>query len=286
MKAERITDSITYHGEGPVWWEATGELRFVDMLHGAVVALAESGATHRIPVGSPVAAVLRPRAGGGAIVARERDIALARAEDLSDLAPVTPEFVPRGQRLNEGGCDPQGRFLVGGMAYDRTPGATNLWRLDDDAATPAVVLHGVTISNGIGWSPDGARAYHVDTPTSTVSLFDVTPTGELVDRRPWVVLPEEAGHPDGLTVDAEGGVWVALNGGAAVHRYDDGGRLSAVVDVGPRKVTACAFGGPGFETLFVTTSREDLEPDEEPAAGSLYAVEPGVRGLPPLPFGR
>ena len=289
MRAERITASVTYHGEGPVWWEATRELRFVDMLHGAVVALAESGATHRLPVGSPVAAVIRPRTGGGAIVARERDIALARSEDLSDLAPVTPDFVPKGQRLNEGGCDPLGRFLVGGMAYDRTPGASNVWRLDGDTAgsgvvTPAVVVPGVTISNGLGWSPDGTRTYYIDTPTRTISLFDVTPTGELADRRPWVVLPEEAGHPDGLTVDAEGGVWVALSGGAAVRRYDDAGALSAVVEVGPQKVTACAFGGPGLGMLFITTSREDLEPDEEPAAGSLYMVEPGVRGRPPLPF--
>lgn len=290
MQAERITDSVTHHGEGPVWWAATGELRFVDMLHGAVVALAESGSTHRIPIGSAVAAVLRPRSGGGAIVARERDIALATAEDLSDLRPVTPEFVPRGQRLNEGNCDPRGRFLVGGMAYDRTPGASNVWSLPDDAAaravvTPAVVIPGVTISNGLGWSPDGTRAYYVDTPTGTVSLLDSSPTGDLTDRRPWVVLPEEAGHPDGLTVDSEGGVWVALNGGGAVRRYDDAGRLSAVVEVGPAKVTACAFGGPDLATLFITTSREDLEPDEEPAAGSLYVVEPGVRGLPPLPFG-
>ena len=153
MRAERITDSVTYHGEGPVWWVATGELRFVDMLHGAVVALAESGATHRLPVGSPVAAVIRPRTGGGAIVARERDIALARSEDLSDLAPVTPDFVPKGQRLNEGGCDPLGRFLVGGMAYARTPGASNVWRLDGDAAgsgvvTPAVASGGARTVRG------------------------------------------------------------------------------------------------------------------------------------------
>lgn len=254
MKATRFTDSVAHQGEGPVWWATTGELRFVDMLHGAVVAFTPAGETYRLPVDSPVAAVLRPRVGGGAIVARERDIALARAEDLSDLAPCTPPFVPAGQRLNEGGCDPDGRFHVGGMAYDRTPGASNLWRLDDAVTT------------------------------RTVSLLDYSRDAGLTDRRPWVVLPEEAGHPDGLTVDAEGGVWVALNGGSAVHRYDDAGRLSAVVEVGARKVTACAFGGRDLDTLFITTSREDLAPDEEPAAGSLYAVAPGVRGLPPLPF--
>jgi sugar lactone lactonase YvrE len=190
-----------------VWWATTGELRFVDMLHGAVVALTPDGGTYRLPVGAPVAAVLRPRVDGGAIVARERDVALARAEDLSDLAPCTPEFVPAGQRLNEGGCDPDGRFHVGGMAYDRTPGASNLWRLND-GATPAVVIPGVTISNGLGWSPDGARAYYIDTPTRTVSLLDYERDAGLTGRRPWVVLPEDAGHPDGLTVDAEGGVWV------------------------------------------------------------------------------
>ena len=266
MKATRFTDSVTHQGEGPVWWATTGELRFVDMLHGAVVAFTPADETYHLPVDSPVAAVLRPRVGGGAIVARELDIALARAEDLSDLAPCTPPFVPAGQRLNEGGCDPDDAVT--------TPAV----------ATPTVVTPDVTISNGLGWSPDGARAYYIDTPTRTVSLLDYSRDAGLTDRRPWVVPPEEAGRPDGLTVDAEGGVWVALNGGSAVHRDDDAGRLSAVVEVGARKVTACAFGGRDLDTLFITTSREDLAPDEEPAAGSLYAVAPGVRGLPPLPF--
>jgi len=242
MKATRFTDSVAHQGEGPVWWATTGELRFVDMLHGAVVAFTPTGETYRLPVDSPV------------------------AEDLSDLAPCTPPFVPAGQRLNEGGCDPDDAVT--------TPAV----------ATPTVVTPDVTISNGLGWSPDGARAYYIDTPTRTVSLLDYSRDAGLTDRRPWVVPPEEAGRPDGLTVDAEGGVWVALNGGSAVHRDDDAGRLSAVVEVGARKVTACAFGGRDLDTLFITTSREDLAPDEEPAAGSLYAVAPGVRGLPPLPF--
>lgn len=244
MKATRFTDSVTHQGEGPVWWATTGELRFVDMLHGAVVAFTPAGETYRLPVDSPVAAVLRPRVGGGAIVARERDIALARAEDLSDLAPCTPPFVPAGQRLNEGGCDPDDAVTTPAVA---TP----------TVVIPTVVIPDVTISNGLGWSPDGARAYYIDTPTATVSLLDYSRDAGLTDRRPWVVPPEEAGHPNGLTV---------------------------VVEVGARKVTACAFGGRDLDTLFITTSREDLAPDEEPAAGSLYAVAPGVRGLPPLPF--
>ncbi|MBE6474731.1 MAG: SMP-30/gluconolactonase/LRE family protein [Actinomyces succiniciruminis] len=191
MRAHRITDSIAYHAEGPCWWEATGRLRFVDMLAGAVVELDEAapGGHRRLPVGSAVASVIRPRVGGGAIVATEHGISLSRREDLT--AP-----------------------------------------------------------------------------------------------RPFVSIDPAAGHPDGLCVDADGGVWVALNGGAAVHRYAPDGALDAVVELPVRQVTACTFGGDDYATLFITTSREDLPDDVEPAAGSIFAVAPGVRGLAPLPFGR
>mgnify|MGYP002716929000 FL=1 len=98
-------------------------------------------------------------------------------------------------------------------------------------------------------------------------------------------IPEDAGHPDGLTVDAEGGIWTALNGGSAVHRYSPEGELTEVIELPFRQITACTFGGPDLDRLFITTSRENLPDDEEPAAGSIYAVEPGVRGMQPLAFG-
>lgn len=287
MKAERVTDSVVYHGEGPVWWPALGALRFVDMLAGDVMTLHPSGHLDRTPTGSAVGAVLRPRRGGGAVLALEDRVALSDSEDLSDLRPADPVFTDPGMRFNEGGCDPHGRFYCGTMAYQKTPGAARLYRVgsaDGTGTEPVVVLlTGLTISNGLDWSPDGSLAYYNDTPTQQVTVFDYDLDG-LTGARVFAAVPQEQGHPDGLCVDAEGGVWVALNGGGRVHRYDPDGALTEVVEVAARQTTACTFGGPDLDLLYVTTSREGLEPGQDPTAGSVYAVRPGVRGMPARPF--
>lgn len=284
MKAERVSDSITYHGEGPCWWEATGRLRLVDMLAGAVVELDDDVRPTRLDVPSAVASVIRPRVGGGALVATEHGVALGRAEDLSDLLEVTTLLTDPGIRTNEGGCDPDGRFWIGTMAYDQAEGAAVVYRWDGPDGKPVTAWGGATICNGLGFSPDGTHAYWTDTPTGTITLLDYDADSGLVGPRPFVTIDPEDGHPDGLTVDAEGGVWTALNGGSAVRRYAADGTLDAVVELPVRQVTACAFGENGFGTLFITTSRENLPDDVEPAAGSVYAVDAGVRSMAPLPF--
>jgi sugar lactone lactonase YvrE len=185
--------------------------------------------------------------------------------------------------MNEGGCDPDGRFYCGSLAYDKRPKAASIYRLDPDLSV-RVVLEGVTISNGLEWSPDGSRAYYNDTPTQRVALFDYDSESGLTGLRTFVEIPEETGHPDGLTVDSAGGVWVALNGGGAVHRYAPDGELDEVVEVSPRQVTACTLGGPGLKDLFITTSREGLAEDEEPLAGSLFRASVGTAGLPVREF--
>ena len=183
-------------------------------------------------------------------------------------------------RMNEGGCDPDGRFYCGSMAYDQRPAAASLYRLEPDGIV-RVVLEGVTVSNGLDWSPDGSRAYYNDTATQRVDVFDYDREVGLTSRR---VFAEVDGGPDGLTVDASGGVWVALSDRSRVHRYAPEGKLDEVVDVAARKVTACAFGGAELDQLFITTSREGLGAGEDPAAGSLFKVVPGVCGLPVREF--
>lgn len=188
-----------------------------------------------------------------------------------------------GIRMNEGGCDPDGRFYCGSMAYDRTEGAAALYRLDPDGSARVVLDH-VTISNGLEWSPDGTLAYYNDTATLRVDVFDYDAEQGLTGRRPFVRHEEDDGHPDGLTVDADGGVWVAMNHRGAVRRYAPSGELTAVVEVEPRQVTACTFGGDALDRLFITTSREGLSPGEDPAAGSLFVADVGVSGLPVREF--
>jgi sugar lactone lactonase YvrE len=280
MLAERITDAVAYHGEGPVWSPRWGGLRWVDMLAGDVLKLTADGTIERRSVGA-IAAAIRPRRSGGAVIGVERGFAL---EDPSGaVTTLEPLWTHDGARMNEGACDPDGRFYCGSMGYDRTPGAGKVHRLDPDG-TVHVAVEGTTISNGLDWAPDGSSAYFNDTETYRVDVFDYDTDAGLTDRRPFVVIDPDDGRPDGLTVDADGGVWVALNKGGAVHRYRPDGALDAVVEVPVRQTTACTFGGERLDQLYITTSREGLAPDDEPAAGSLFRVEIGVVGQPVREF--
>jgi sugar lactone lactonase YvrE len=280
MRAEQVTAPVAYHGEGPVWSERWGGLRWVDMLAGDVLSLEPDGTVGRRHVGT-IAAALRPRSRGGTVIGVERGFAL---EEPDGTLTALPElWTDSGIRMNEGGCDPDGRFYCGSMAYDKTPDAAALYRLDPDGST-GVVLEHVTISNGLEWSPDGSRAYYNDTETHRVDVFDYDRESGFSNRRPLVEVAPEDGRPDGLTVDAEGGIWVALNHSGTVRRYTTAGAADAVVEVPPRQVTACTFGGARLDELYMTTSRENLSPGDDPLAGSLFRAEVGVRGLPVREF--
>lgn len=280
MRCEPLTPPIAYHGEGPVWSARWGELRWVDMLAGDVLSLGGDGTVRRTHVGT-IAAAIRPRRSGGAVIAVERGFALQSAE--GELTALPELWSDPNVRMNEGGCDPEGRFYAGSMAYDKRPEAASLYRLDPDGST-SVVLDKLTISNGIEWSADGSRVYYADTDTSRVDVFDHDPVRGLSNRRPFADLTSEKLRPDGLTVDADGGVWVALSNGSAVRRYDRAGRLDEVVEVPVRKVTACTIGGAALDTLFITTSREKIPPGEDPLAGSVFHAHVGTIGVPVREF--
>ena len=274
MRAEQVTGAVAFHGEGPVWSESWGGLRWVDMLAGDALSLDHNGTVHRTHVGD-VAAAMRPRRGGGAVIAVERGFALEDPDGT--LTTLDPVWTDPSVRMNEGGCDPDGRFWCGSMAYDQRPGGAALYRLDPDGSVHGV-LDGVTVSNGLEWSPDGSLAYYDDTATHRTDVFDYDPDAGLTGRRPFVQFPDDD-NPDGLTVDAEGGVWVALFGGGAVHRYRPDGVLDERVEVPTAQVTACTFGGPDLDQLFITTSREGMAPDDDAVAGSLFRADVGVAGL-------
>ena len=170
-------------------------------------------------------------------------------------------------RSNDGACDAAGRFWIGTMALDLTPGAGALYCYDGKLRR---VLDGVTLSNGLGWTRDDTQMYYIDSTEQRVDVFDFElASGQLDKRRPFVSIDRSDGIPDGLTVDHEGGVWVALYGGSCVRRYDERGRLDAVVEVPAENVTSCCFGGDDGRSLFVTTAAPD---------GNVYVTQPGVSG--------
>lgn len=275
LPAEQLTPALAHHGEGPVWDATLDRLLWVDLLRGDLLLTEPDGETERRHVSNVLACVM-PRTAGGHIVATERGFGLlSPSGELTQLPDVWDDATVR---MNDGACDPQGRLFCGSMAYGATPGRGALYRLDPDLSVHPVHSD-ITISNGIGWSPDGSRAYYVDSGTQRIDVC----SPDLTERRPFISIPEEVGTPDGLTVDADGGVWVALWGGSAVHRYAPDGTLDQVVPLPVRQVSSCAFGGDDLSTLYITTSAEGLSAPE-PGAGALFVLQPGPVGQPTLPF--
>jgi sugar lactone lactonase YvrE len=223
--------------------------------------------------------MIRPRRGGGHVILGERELLLADEDDLWSAVHALPEvWGDDGVRMNEGGCDPLGNLYAGSMAYNQREGGGKLYRFGPEGDVD-VVLDAVTVSNGLEWSPDSSLAYYNDTHTGQISVFDWSADTGLTGRRVFAAL-EEGGRPDGLTVDAEGGVWVALFGGSAVRRYAPDGTLDEVVQVATSQVTALTFAGQDLDQLVITTSKQGMGDHPEPMAGALFVTVPGVRGLP------
>jgi sugar lactone lactonase YvrE len=286
-------DRVCRLGEGPYYDDRTGRVGWVDIL-GRVVLWREldSGATGSLATAGHVGAAV-PREGGGLVlclpegpVLRDPDGGHRRLGTFADADRAAGRTGSGGGpalRANDAKADPSGRLWLGTMAYDESPGAGALYRLDPGAPGPVRVLDQVTISNGLGWSLDGTLMYYVDTPTRRIDVFDYDgQTGTVAGRRPFAVVEDGAGSPDGLCVDAAGGVWVALWGGGAVRRYAPDGGLDRVVPVGTPLVTSCAFAAPAYDLLIVTTaSGPSGDRRSDPAAGRTYRYAPGdVSGLP------
>ncbi len=279
MRAENVTGPVAYHAEGPCWSETWGGLRFVDMHAGDLLTLSDDGRVGRMATGSTVAAFVRPRVRGGYIVGVQRGVALSvGAHTPPSTAVVLWTDAP--MRMNENGMTPEGALLGGTVQTDFLAGQAMLFRVETDLSC-SVEVPGVTVSNGLAFSPDGRLAYYNDSATGRVDLFDYA-DGHLLNRRPFVSVA--SGSPDGLTVDADGNIWVALWGGSAVHGFAPDGSLIQVVEVAAVQVSACTFGGHDLGTLYITTSREGLADGADPEAGSLFSVRTGTAGLPVRPF--
>ncbi|HEV8462752.1 MAG TPA: SMP-30/gluconolactonase/LRE family protein [Gaiellaceae bacterium] len=264
-RPEVLIESNALLGEGPRWDAEQRRLLWVDIERGEVHAW--DGIDHVVEVGARVGAVA-PAENGELLVALADRLAFI-GEDGIRTAIAFPHAAEL--RANDGICDSRGRFWIGTMRLDEAPGHAALYRYDGVSLEPMV--DGIGLSNGIAWSPDETLMYYVDTLTSRVDVFDYD--GDVANRRTFVEIDEADGLPDGLAVDDEGGVWVALWAGRAVRRYAPDGTLDEIVSVPADNVTACCFGGDDGRTLFITTAKPD---------GRVFYANAGVSGPAAQPF--
>jgi sugar lactone lactonase YvrE len=287
VSVEVFADLRADVGEAPHWDNRTDTLLFVDLTGGMVFRYDRSGTQlGSFSVGQELGAVV-PRRRGGLVLAVRDGIAVAAdtGAGFEVTAPVERD-IP-GNRMNDAKCDPAGRLLAGTMAFDLSPYAAALYRVEPGWSFGQVVP-GVTQSNGIAWSPDGSRMYFIDSATQGIDVFDYdTGTGSAANRRRLVTIDAALGIPDGMTADDQGNLWVACFGGAAVRCFSPAGVQLDEVFFPVSQVTSCAFGGPGLADLYVTTAAYRLSAGQlarEPYAGATFVCRPGAAGLPASSF--
>lgn len=275
-------------GESPVWDEKKQQLYWVDILRGKIfLHNPETQVVLSYDIGEHIGAVaLRKR--GGLIMALKSGFSFF---DISnqEVKPITdPEAGVDGNRFNDGKCDPAGRFWAGTMAYDLQKGAASLYSLNTDLSVGKKIT-GVTISNGMAWNMDEDLFYFIDTPERTVYAFDYErESGKISNRRTVKVLGKEEGMPDGMTIDTENKLWIALYNGSKVIRVDPAsGDTIFEVPLPVPKVTSCTFGGSDLDELYITTAREHMSEEDiakAPLSGSLFKVKVPFKGRPPFRF--
>lgn len=288
-QAETIIDAKATLGEGPIWDAKKQLLYWVNIMESQVSIYDPSSQTNRtIDVGQYAGTVVA-RASGGLMLALHHGFASLDVETEEVTMIHEPEPDKPNNRFNDGKCDPAGRFWAGTMSMEERASVGTLYCMETDQTVRSMVEN-VTISNGLVWSQDNSTMYYIDTPLGTVDAFDYDlETGNIGNRRPVITIPDGQGFPDGMTMDAEGMLWVAHWDGARVTRWDpQSGTLLDTVHVPATQVTACAFGGPNLDQLYITSARRGLDEAalaEHPEAGNVFVTEVGVSGLEAFAFG-
>lgn len=275
-----IGSYVAQWGEGPIWWQ--GNLIYVDIEKRCVLAVDPRTGDERIwDVGATVGRVgtVVPRQGGGFVVAGDTGLHFFDPES-GETAPIAdPEPDKENNRFNDGKCSPDGRFFAGTISLVKKQGDASLYRLDSDLSLHTA-FDGVTNSNGIVWSADGATCYYIDTPRQAVLAFDYSPdSGVLCNMREAFSTSHISASPDGMTIDSDGNLWVAFCHGACVICYDPStGKQLHRVELPCLETTACAFGGENLDELYVTTGIHSTQVEED--AGRLLRIRGlGVTGV-------
>jgi sugar lactone lactonase YvrE len=274
-------------GEGPVWDSRTQELYWVDIVNKKMIKQTVAGELEirELPdlIGS-----MAPRASGGFVVATQKGFH-GYDWNTEELTPIAdPEAHKPNHRFNDGKCDPLGRFWAGSLSMLNEWKSSGLYRLNADHSVD-IMLEGVSLSNGLAWSPDQSKFYYIDTPTQCVVGYDYdTASGHIDNAQVLFRISGEEGYPDGMTIDSEGYLWVAHWGGAQVSRWNPHtGAKVGLVKLPVPNATSCTFGGVNGMTLYITTARVGMSEEDlalYPDSGALFEVETSVIGGPTFTF--
>ncbi|RJF95807.1 SMP-30/gluconolactonase/LRE family protein [Noviherbaspirillum saxi] len=274
-------------GEGPLWSVREKALYWVDILGHRLHRYSAAEGQRTWQFDQEVSA-LAERADAPGLV-------MTRRHGFAGFNPATEEMQPLTQaetgmpdnRFNDGKCDRLGRFWAGTMDFGCTKPTGSLYRLDPDL-TCTRMDSGYAVTNGPAWSADYKTLYHNDSVNGRVYAFDFDlERGEISNKRTFLQFSKEDGSPDGMTTDAEGGLWIAHWGASKVTRHDPEGKITRTVMLPCSQVTSCAFGGPGLTTMFITTAADGLSPQQlerEPLAGGLFALDLDIAGVPANQF--
>lgn len=291
--ADVVLESRAALGEGVVWDERAGLVRWVEITAGELHHFDPiTGADTSTWIGRSISAIgLREH--GGVVLASAAGFIMLDADGTEETTIAAD--LTTGLRMNDAKPGPDGAFWAGTMAYDKTQGAASLLRLRTDR-TITTAVDDLTIPNGLDWSMDHTQMYFVDTPTGWVDVFDYHADNDRISNRRHVAdvandttagVAAGQGSPDGMTLDEHDAIWVAANGAGQVRRYLPHGRLDIVIDVDAPLVTCCCFGGDDLRTLFISTARDGLTEHElaaHPHSGSIFAVHSDVAGRAPFRF--
>ena len=280
-----VADVKAVLGEGPVWVEREAALYWVDIKGRKIFRRGSQGEVRSWD--SPLRVCsLAPRTGGGFIAGTDQGFALIDLDAGRFHFLSNPEEQRTANRFNDGKVDRQGRFWAGTMDDKEQEAAGTLYRLDPDLSWTAVDA-GYRVTNGPAFSPDGRTLYENDSALQVTYAFDLDQAGNAANRRDLIRYGEGDGYPDGMTVDADGCLWIAFWDGWCVRRFSPAGELLEALEVPAQRPTSCAFGGKGLRTLFITSARIGLEGTDlarQPFAGGLFAADVGVTGIAELPF--
>lgn len=285
MTIETVLSHRCELGEGPVWDTELGMIWWIDILKGEIHRYDPKTGLHERQLTGQLVGSVALRSRGGLVAAMEHGFYLVDFENRSVQPVADPEPHLPGNRFNDGKCDPAGRFWAGTMSMRDENGTGALYRLDEDRSVTAEIT-GVGCSNGLAWSADGGTFYYIDSLARDVKAFDYDIiSGQIYNSRTIVQFSPEIGYPDGMTIDDEGMLWIALWDGWKVIRCDPGsGKLLYEITLPVSRVTSCTFGGADLTDLYITTAWTGLRDDDlahQPLAGCLFVVKNiGYRGVP------